>query len=67
MMGKRIYKKRSDLGLTLQQAADRLGISYEQFRKYEKGINSLTIPAMKLVAEALEVDACEICGCCDDG
>ena len=65
-MGERIRKRRTDIGLTLRQAADRLDISYEQFRKYEKGINSLTIPAMKLVADALEVDCCEICGCCDD-
>ena len=50
----------------MQEVADRLNISYEQLRKYERGIDNLTIPAMKLVADALEVDCCEICGCCDD-
>ena len=44
------------LGLTLQQAADLLGVTYAQFLKYEKGINRIAAGRLYNIAQALDVD-----------
>ena len=65
LIGARLRRIRNKQSLFLQQVADRLGVAYQQVQKYETGKDNLTVSAMNLFAEALEVDACEICGCQD--
>ena len=36
-MGKRIYMKRTENGMTMKQLADRLGVQTSAINKYEKG------------------------------
>jgi len=57
---------RIERNLTLKEVAKIIGISYQQIQKYELGDNELSITAMKKIAAALEIDACEICGCCEE-
>ena len=37
LIGQRIRQRRNDLDLTQRQVADVLGITYQQFQKYENG------------------------------
>ena len=44
------------LGLTLQQVAGMLGITYQQLYKYEKGVNRISAGRLHALARALGVD-----------
>ena len=51
----RLRERRLALGLTLQQAADRLGATAQQADKYETGVNRVSAGRLFQLAEALEV------------
>jgi transcriptional regulator with XRE-family HTH domain len=63
--GAKVRRIRMEKNLSLKKLAAKLGIVYQQVQKYETGANDISITAMKLIAAALEVPACEICGCCE--
>jgi transcriptional regulator with XRE-family HTH domain len=65
-MGERLRYIRVERNMSLKELGARVGVAYQQIQKYETGQNTMTVPAMKQIASALEVPACEICGCCDD-
>ena len=44
------------LGLTQQQVAEMLGITYQQLHKYEKGVNRISAGRLHALARALGVD-----------
>jgi len=52
----RLRERRTMLGLTLQQVAGMLGITYQQLYKYEKGVNRLSAGRLHALARALGVD-----------
>jgi transcriptional regulator with XRE-family HTH domain len=64
-MGARVRHIRTTRKMTMKELGVKLGITYQQIQKYEKGTNAMLVPTMKKIAAALEVPACEICGCCD--
>ena len=64
--GAALRRIRIDRDLKLTEVAKLVGVSYQQIQKYETGENELSITAAKKIAAALEVDACQICGCCDE-
>ena len=45
------------LGLTQQQMADLIGVTYQQAHKYEKGINRVAAGRLYSIARALGVEA----------
>jgi transcriptional regulator with XRE-family HTH domain len=49
-------KRRIMLGLTQQQLAERIGITYQQAHKYEKGINRMAASRLYKVGQVLGVD-----------
>ena len=53
-IGERIRRRRTELGLTQEQLAQRLGVSYQQVQKYERGANRIS--ASRLYALALRLD-----------
>ncbi len=55
-IGERIRKRRTQMGLTQEQLARALHVSYQQIQKYERGTNR--IPAVRLhrIARRLGVD-----------
>ena len=55
-VGMRMRERRLLLGLTQQQMADRIGVTYQQAHKYEKGINRLSAGRLYDVARGLGVD-----------
>ena len=55
-VGRRLRKRRVHLGLTQQQMAERIGVTYQQGHKYEKGINRMAASRLYDVAKALGVE-----------
>src|SRR6187551_751941 len=49
-------ERRTTLGLTSQQVAEVLGITYQQLYKYEKGVNRISAGRPHALARALGVD-----------
>lgn len=54
-VGERIRRRRVLLGVTQDQLADALGISYQQIQKYETGANRVSAGRLAQIAEVLEV------------
>jgi transcriptional regulator with XRE-family HTH domain len=52
----RIRERRIMLGLTQQQMAALIGVTYQQAHKYETGINRISAGRLYQVAQALEVE-----------
>jgi len=52
--------------MTIAGVARIIGISHQQFQRYETGDNTLSLYAVKLVADALGVPSSKICGCCEE-
>ena len=55
-VGARIRERRILLGLTQQQMADLIGVTYQQAHKYEKGINRVASGRLYSIARALGVE-----------
>jgi transcriptional regulator with XRE-family HTH domain len=55
-VGARIRERRLLLGLTLQEMADLLGITWQQAYKYEKGLNRIAVSRLYAIAQTLRVD-----------
>ncbi|WP_051328500.1 helix-turn-helix domain-containing protein [Geminicoccus roseus] len=55
-VGNRMRARRTMLGLTQQQMADIIGVTYQQAHKYEKGVNRIAAGRLFQIAQALGVD-----------
>ena len=55
-VGARIRERRIMLGLTQQQMAEVIGVTYQQAHKYEKGINRVAAGRLYGIARALGVE-----------
>jgi transcriptional regulator with XRE-family HTH domain len=55
-VGARMRERRIMLGLTQQQMAELIGVTYQQAHKYEKGINRIAAGRLFTIARALGVD-----------
>ena len=55
-VGARMRERRIMLGLTQQQMAELIGVTYQQAHKYEKGINRIASGRLYHIAKALGVD-----------
>jgi transcriptional regulator with XRE-family HTH domain len=55
-IGERIRRRRVELGLTQDQLARRLGLSYQQIQKYERGANRISASRLFALARRLDVD-----------
>jgi transcriptional regulator with XRE-family HTH domain len=56
-VGSRMRERRVSLGLTQQQMADLIGVTYQQAHKYERGINRVAAGRLYDIAQALGVSA----------
>ena len=54
-VGARIRERRIMLGLTQQQLADLIGVTYQQAHKYKRGINRVSAGRLFEVAQVLSV------------
>jgi transcriptional regulator with XRE-family HTH domain len=55
-MGRRIRLRRREKGISQTELAGRLGLSFQQMQKYEKGINRIGAAQLQQIAEMLGVD-----------
>src|SRR3954468_12864081 len=55
-VGARMRERRIMLGLTQQQMAELIGVTYQQAHKYEKGINRIAAGRLFTIAKALGVE-----------
>lgn len=55
-IGLRVRERRIMLGLSQQQLAELIGVTYQQEHKYEKGINRIAAGRLSGIARALGVD-----------
>jgi transcriptional regulator with XRE-family HTH domain len=55
-VGQRMRERRVMLGLTQQQMAELIGVTYQQAHKYETGINRISAGRLYQIAQALGVD-----------
>ena len=55
-VGARMRARRIMLGLTQQQLADLIGVTYQQAHKYERGINRIAAGRLYKVAQVLGVE-----------
>lgn len=55
-VGSRIRERRIMLGLSQQQMADLIGVTYQQTHKYERGINRISAGRLYIIAGVLKVD-----------
>ena len=56
IVGARMRERRILLGLTQQQMAELIGVTYQQAHKYEKGINRIAAGRLSRIATALGVE-----------
>ncbi|GER06947.1 transcriptional regulator [Iodidimonas muriae] len=54
-VGRRIRERRKIVGLTQQKLAEKLGLSFQQVQKYEKGLNRVGVSRLVKLSAALEV------------
>ncbi|GEO82445.1 helix-turn-helix domain-containing protein [Pararhodospirillum oryzae] len=54
-VGRRIRERRVMLGLSQQQMADMIGVTYQQAHKYERGINRISAGRLYEIAQVLGV------------
>lgn len=55
LVGKRLYELRVTLGLSQQQLAERIGVTYQQAHKYERAKNRISAGRLAVIAETLDV------------
>ena len=54
-VGGRVRMRRKMLGLSQEKLGDKLGITFQQIQKYEKGTNRVGASRLKAMSEALDV------------
>ena len=54
-VGARVRERRIMLGLTQQQLADLIGVTYQQAHKYERGINRISAGRLYEISQVLSV------------
>jgi transcriptional regulator with XRE-family HTH domain len=52
-LGQKIKRFREQAGLSQTQLGDKLGISYQQIQKYERGVNRVSVETLMRMARAL--------------
>src|SRR4051794_18926424 len=55
-VGMRLRERRMALGMTQQQLAELIGVTYQQAHKYETGLNRLTVGLLWRMAQGLGVE-----------
>jgi transcriptional regulator with XRE-family HTH domain len=55
-VGSRIRDRRNMLaGMSQAKLAERVGVTYQQIQKYERGVNRLSVSRLSQIAQILEV------------
>ena len=55
LVGSAIRARRKELGMTQQQLAEKIGVSFQQLQKYEKAFNRVSASKLWEISSALAV------------
>jgi transcriptional regulator with XRE-family HTH domain len=55
-MGRRIRLRRLEAGISQKELGDKLGVTFQQVHKYERGFNRVSAARLQLIAEMFGVD-----------
>ncbi|WP_084395846.1 helix-turn-helix domain-containing protein [Henriciella aquimarina] len=55
LVGQRLRWRRRELGLTQEQLGERLGLTFQQVQKYEKGVNRISAGRLYELSTVLEI------------
>ena len=53
-VGERVRRRRRALGVSQEQLADKLGLTFQQVQKYERGANRVSASKLYQIAQALQ-------------
>ncbi len=56
IIGNRLRARRMEMHVSQSELGDRLGVSFQQVQKYEKGVNRVGAGRLQQIATALETD-----------
>ena len=59
-IGERIRTQRMAIGMSQEELASRLGLSFQQIQKFEKGVNRISAVRLSEIANALQANAVTI-------
>lgn len=59
-LGERIRARRLSIGLSQEVLAERVGVTFQQVQKYEKGVNRIAASRLFSLAAALEMSVPEL-------
>ena len=54
-IGEKIKRRRRELGISQEELAETLGVTYQQVQRYENGTNKLNVENIQAVADILSV------------
>src|SRR2546423_11832405 len=54
-VGRRVRSRRLECRLSQTELADRIGVTFQQVQKYEKGVNRIGAGRLQRISEALDV------------
>lgn len=60
LLGSKIRTARKEMGFSMKDVADKVGVTHQQFWKYEKGINSIHPVMMKKISSILAIGVDEL-------
>jgi ribosome-binding protein aMBF1 (putative translation factor) len=60
-LGRRVRERRVEQELTQEELSEKLGVSFQQVQKYEKGVNRLSAARLQVIADTLDVDVTFFC------
>jgi transcriptional regulator with XRE-family HTH domain len=60
VVGERIKARRNELGVSQQDLGEKLGVSFQQVQKYEKGVNRVTTGRLIQLCRALQCDLTDL-------
>lgn len=52
---RKLKEVRKNRGLTQSELAEKIGCTFQQVQKYEKGINRISVPRLALICKVLDV------------
>ena len=61
-IGAKIRKRRKELGLSQEELAEKVGVSYQQVQRYENGSSTLNVENVQRIAHALGAPAIAFLG-----
>jgi len=59
-IGETIKKCRLAVKMSQMALAEKIGISYQQLQKYEKGIDNISVYRLQQISEALKIPLCNL-------